>query len=79
MHRQKGRPNIPQAIKDEIVRKHTEGISVRELAEAYDKPFKTINGLLYRERLKNERFLFQSNEGASWQRHFKNTSMKTNA
>ena len=35
MHRQKGTPNIPQAIKEEIVRKHTEGISVRELAEAY--------------------------------------------
>lgn len=57
MHRQKGTPNIPQAIKEEIVRKHTEGISVRELAEAYDKSYKTIKGLLYRERLKKTRGL----------------------
>ena len=52
MHRQKGTPNIPQTIKDEIVRKHADGVSVRELAEAYDKPFKTIKGMLYREGLK---------------------------
>ena len=55
MHRQKGTPNIPQAIKDEIVRKHTEGVSIRELSEAYGKSFKTIKGLLYREGLKKRK------------------------
>ena len=32
MHRQKGTPNIPQAIKEEIVCKHKQGTTVRELA-----------------------------------------------
>lgn len=44
MHRQKGTPNIPQAIKDEIVKKHENGRSTRELAEEYGKTFKTIKG-----------------------------------
>ena len=35
MHRQKGTPNIPQTVKDEIVRKQREGMSVRELAREY--------------------------------------------
>lgn len=63
MHRQKGTPNIPQAIKEEIVRKHTEGISVRELAEAYDKSYKTIKGLLYRERLKKREVYLPKQRG----------------
>ena len=52
MHRQKGTPNIPQAIKDEIVSKHKEGATIRDLAEEYGKTFKTIKGLIYRENLK---------------------------
>lgn len=56
MHRQKGTPNIPQAIKDEIVRKHEAGASTQELAREYGKPFKTIKGLLYREKRKKRTF-----------------------
>ena len=56
MHRQKGTPNIPKAIKDEIVRKHEEGASVRELAEEYGKTFKTIKGMLWRENRKKREY-----------------------
>lgn len=56
MHREKGTPNIPQAIKDEILRKHENGMSTRELAEEYGKTFKTIKGLLYREGRKKRQF-----------------------
>ena len=56
MHRQKGTPNIPQAIKDEIVMKHEAGMSARELAKEYGKSFKTIKGLLYRENRKKREF-----------------------
>ena len=56
MHRQKGTPNIPQTVKDEIVRKHKEGMSARELAREYGKTFKTIKGLLYRENRKEREF-----------------------
>ena len=56
MHRQKGTPNIPQTIKDEIVRKHEEGASTRELAVEYGKTYKTIKGILYRERRKKRQF-----------------------
>ena len=56
MHRQKGTPNIPQAMKDEIVRKHQEGMSIQALAQEYGKTFKTIKGLLYRENRKKREF-----------------------
>ena len=55
MHRQKGTPNIPQAIKEEIVCKHKQGATVRELANEYGKTYKTVKGLLYRENLKRKR------------------------
>lgn len=55
MHRGKGRPNIPQGIKDEIVEKHRQGKSVHELAQEDGKTHKTIKGLLYREKLKVRR------------------------
>ena len=49
MHRQKGTKNTPQAIIDEIVRRHQEGISVADLSRIYSKPFKTIKNMVYRE------------------------------
>jgi len=52
MPRRKGTPNTPQAIIDEIIRKHSEGISVRELAREYAKPFKTIKAMIRRENKK---------------------------
>ena len=63
MHRQKGTPNIPQAVKDEIVRKHKEGMSARELAREYGKTFKTIKGLLYRENRKEKEFKVSKQRG----------------
>lgn len=55
MHRKKGTRNTPQAIIDEIVRKHKEGISTRELSEGYGKPFKTIKNMYEREARKKRR------------------------
>jgi transposase len=52
MAREKGTPNTPQAIIDEIVRKHEGGLSRKALAEEYGKPFKTIKNMLTRERNK---------------------------
>lgn len=49
MRRQKGTPNIPQAIKEGIVCKHKQGATVRELANEYGKTYKTVKELLYRE------------------------------
>ena len=49
MHRQKGTGNAPQAIIDEIVRRHQEGLSVAELSQIYNKPFKTVKNMVYRE------------------------------
>ena len=63
MHRQKGTPNIPKATKDEIVKKHEAGISTRELAKEYGKSFKTIKGLLYREKRKKREFKVPKQRG----------------
>lgn len=63
MNRQKRTPNIPQAIKDEIVRKHAEGISTRQLAEEYKKTLKTITGLHYREGLKKRKAYLPKHRG----------------
>ena len=63
MHRQKGTPNIPQTVKDEIVRKHKEGMSARELARENGKTFKTIKGLLYRENRKEREFNIPKQRG----------------
>ena len=49
MHRQKGTPNTPRAIIDEIVKRHKAGETIRALAEEYGKPFKTIKKMVYRE------------------------------
>lgn len=55
MHRQKGTRNTPQVIIDEIVRKHTEGKSTRELSVEYGKPYKTIRNMIAREARKKRR------------------------
>jgi len=52
MSRKKGTPNTPQSIIDEIVRKHSEGQTKRELSEEYGKPFKTIRNMCTRENNK---------------------------
>lgn len=44
------RPPIPRKIADEIYRLHyDEDITVRQLSEDFDRPFKTIEGLITRE------------------------------
>ncbi len=45
MPRQKGTPNTPQTIIDEIVRRHHEGETLRLLTAEYGKPFKTIRNM----------------------------------
>ena len=55
MHREKGTPNTPQVIIDEIVEKHREGKTIRELATEYEKPFKTIRNMIWRENRKTRR------------------------
>ena len=52
MRRQKGTPNTPQPIIDEICQKHRAGKSNRELAAEYGKPFKTIKNMITRENNK---------------------------
>ena len=52
MPRQKGTPNTPQKIIEEIVRKHHEGESIKALAAKYNKPFKTIRNMCTRENNK---------------------------
>ena len=55
MHRKKGTLNTPQTIIDEIVVRHRTGITIRELAEGYNKSYKTIKSMLYRETCKERR------------------------
>ena len=52
MPRQKGTPNTPQAIIDEIIEKHRKGKPLRELVVEYEKPFKTIKNMVTRENNK---------------------------
>ena len=55
MPRQKGTPNTPQVIIDEIVEKHLNGKSIRELATEYEKPFKTTRNMTWRENRKKRK------------------------
>lgn len=55
MHRQKGTRNTPQEIIDEIIGRHTSGITIQALAEAYGKPYKTIRNMVTRENNKKRR------------------------
>lgn len=52
MPRKVGTPNTPQGIIDEIVARHHVGITVKELAQEYKKPFKTIKNMCTRENNK---------------------------
>lgn len=51
----KGTRNTPQAIIDEIIRKHKEGTTRKELAEFYEKPFDTIKSMIKRENEKQRK------------------------
>lgn len=44
MHREKGTPNTPQIIIEEIIRKHAEGKSVHELLLHSDQGFQYTSG-----------------------------------
>ncbi len=52
MSRVKGTSNTPQAIINEIIKKHGTGVSRTALAAEYGKPFKTIKNMITRENNK---------------------------
>ena len=52
MPRRKGTLNTPQTVVDEIMKKHENGVSTKELSEEYDKPLKTIKNMITRENNK---------------------------
>ena len=52
MSRQKGKKDTPQAIIDEIMVQHERGRSIKELATAYEMPFKTVKNMVTRENHK---------------------------
>ena len=52
MPRRKGSQSTPQRVIDEIVEKHAQGKSGRELSEEYGKPVKTIKSMFEREARK---------------------------
>lgn len=52
MPRRKGTPNTPQVVIDEIIQKHQNGVSLKELAQEYNKPYKTIKNMITRENNK---------------------------
>lgn len=58
MSRGKGTPSTPQSITDEIVTRHKAGVTRRELAEEYRKPYKTIKNMITRENNKARRAEF---------------------
>jgi len=51
----KGTLNTPQSVIDEIVNKHVSGETLRELAQEYEKPYKTIKNMCTRENNKKRR------------------------
>lgn len=55
MSREKGTPNTPQVIIDEIAAKHKAGATRRELTEEYGKPLKTGKNMITREKNKIRR------------------------
>lgn len=48
----KGTKQTPQIIIDEIMKEHQNGVSIREISIIYNKPFKTIDNIIYKENLK---------------------------
>ena len=55
MHRKTGTKNTPQVIIDEIVEKHRNGKTKKELSTEYGKPLKTIGNMITRENNKKRR------------------------
>lgn len=54
MSRNKGTRNTPQEIIDKIVEEHSEGKTIKELSEEYQKPFKTVKNMITRENNKKK-------------------------
>jgi hypothetical protein len=54
MPRAKGTRNVPQVIIEEIVRKHTQGITRPELSAESAMPYKTVKNMLTRENHKRK-------------------------
>lgn len=52
MPRSKGTKNTPPIIIQEIVEKHKQGVTLRELSQEYNKPYKTIKNMVTRENNK---------------------------
>ena len=52
MPRSKGTKNTPAVIIHEIIEKHNQGVTLRELSQEYNKPFKTIKNMVTRENNK---------------------------
>jgi hypothetical protein len=52
MHRQKGIPNTPQSIIDEIVTRHKAGKKIADLAQEYGKTYETVKSMVKRENRK---------------------------
>lgn len=63
MPRQKGTPNTPQAVIDEIVRRHRNGETLRSLSNEYNKPFKTVRNMCTRENNKLRKFNLPKQRG----------------
>ena len=52
MYRQKGTPNTPQRIIDEIITRHKAGVTVADLSQEYKKSIETIKSMIKRENKK---------------------------
>ena len=52
MPRRKGTKNTSAVIIQEIINKHKQGLTIRELSQEYNKPFKTIRNMVTRENNK---------------------------
>ena len=52
MPRRKGTKNTPAVIIQEIIEKHKQGVTLRELSKEYNKPYKTIKNMVTRENNK---------------------------
>lgn len=52
MSRKKGTPNASAGVIKEIIAKHQNGVTRKQLAEEYGMPFKTIKNMIWRENRK---------------------------
>jgi len=51
----KGTKQTPQSMIEEIMEEHRQGVTRKELAEKYDKPFGTIKAMIRRENEKKRK------------------------